>query len=85
MDLITITKLMKKLNKQNIFIVLDVHVAILLLISGGFNALGCALILGIPLMGCVSWFAYQQGKYSTENNKKIKQLVLPRSVGLFRG
>jgi hypothetical protein len=85
MNLATITNIMKKLNKQTIFIVLAVHVAILLLISGGFNALGCAVILGIPLMGCVSWFAYQQGKYSTENGKKTKQLILPRAVGLFRG
>lgn len=76
---------MKKLNKQTIFIVLTVHIAILLLISGGFNALGCAVVLGIPLIGCVSWFAYQQGKHSTEVNKKIKQMVLPQSVGLFRG
>jgi hypothetical protein len=75
----------KKLNKQTVFIVLAIHVAILLLMSGGLNALGCAVILGIPLMGCVSWFAYQQGKYSTENNKKTKQLILPRAVGLFRG
>ncbi len=85
MNLATITNIMKKLNKQTIFIVLAVHVAILLLISGGFNALGCAVILGVPLMGCVSWFAYQQGKYSTENGKKTKQLILPRAVGLFRG
>lgn len=85
MNLATITNHMKKLNKQTIFIVLVVHVAILLLISGGLNALGCAVVLGIPLIGCVSWFAYQQGKYSRDNSKKFKELSVAPTIGLFRG
>jgi hypothetical protein len=75
---------MKKLNRQSVFIVLAVHISILLLISGGLNALGCAVVLGIPFVGCIAWFAYQQGKYSRDNSKRVKELSSP-ALGLFRG
>ena len=68
--------------KKTIPTVLAVHVAILLLMWGGLNALGVAFLLSVPLVGCVAWLAFEQGKYSRNNSRKAKELS---SVVLFRG
>lgn len=68
--------------KKIIPVVLSVHVAILLLMWGGLNALGVAFLLFIPLVGCIAWLAFQQGKYHQDNSKKTR---LQGNVALFRG
>lgn len=68
--------------KKTIPTVLSIHIAILLLMWGGINALGVAFLLSVPLIGCVAWLAFEQGKYSKSNSKKISELS---SVPLFRG
>ena len=58
---------------------------ILLLVWGGLNALGVAVIIGIPFLGGAMWFAYQLGK---DSKVKLKNFCKPAprvSFQLFRG
>lgn len=62
---------MDKIDKRVIFIVLAVHICILLLAWGGLSALGIAFVLSIPFVGGTAWFAYQLGKDSRGNSKRV--------------
>lgn len=75
---------MKTINRQIVFTVLSVHIAILLLVWGGLSALGVAFILSFPLIGGTSWIAYQIGRESRVNTKRTKEISLS-TFQPFRG
>lgn len=72
--------------KKTIPTVLCVHISILLLFWGGLNALGVAFFLLMPLIGCIAWLAFQQGKSHQSNiNSSPRETRMPSNVPLFRG
>ena len=71
---------MKAPTKETVVLVLTVHVAILLLIGGGLNALGAAIALAIPTVSTLVFIAYHQGVDSIRKQKNIKRVEKPLSV-----
>lgn len=72
--------------KKTIPTVLCVHISILLLFWGGLNALGVAFFLFVPLVGCIAWLAFQQGRcYRSNIDISLKEDKMPNNIPLFRG
>ena len=74
----------KTFDKQVFFSVLGVHVMVLLLVWGGLSALGVAFVLSIPFVGGTAWVAYQYGKNSRGNTKRVIKEI-PLGFQPFRG
>ena len=68
-----------------IFAVLSTHVLILTMMWGGINALGCAVLLSVPILIGFACGFYQMGYDKALSKDKSK--VSPRfaHVSLFRG
>lgn len=80
---------MKTPTKETVVLVLIVHVAILLLIGGGLNALGAAVALAIPTVSTLVFIAYHKGvetiKHQNTTRKTEKPLTTISGIYSFRG
>lgn len=55
------------MNKPLVAFVLALHIILLILIWGGINALGCAVLLAAPAIVVLCWISFEKGK-STRSN-----------------